>query len=194
MNENLPDLERFLQPHIRPGFAAVDALVHAVAVRNRVARVGLACAQPDEVRVRLAHGDIADRDRRLRIELMVERGAVVHGLEQPARSRCNVVRRRVRIVNRECRDAPAHVRGADATPRHLFQNRLGQRPCGRFRNRRRRRCRRGLGFRLREFLLQVGDLLFDRLDVLLLIRSNGQSDCKCEQHRKDANAAKFAKR
>src|SRR5262249_32402607 len=48
VDEDLADLERLLESHVLPGLAAVGGLVHAVAVGDRVARVVLAGADPDD--------------------------------------------------------------------------------------------------------------------------------------------------
>src|SRR5262249_49328211 len=53
-------LKGLLQPHVGPGLAAVGRFVDPVAVRNRVARVVLAGAHPNDVPVRGRHAHAAD--------------------------------------------------------------------------------------------------------------------------------------
>src|SRR5262249_54470064 len=62
VDHNLADLEGLLEAHVLPGLAAVGGLVDAVAPGNRVARVGLAGADPDDVLVGGGDADVADGD------------------------------------------------------------------------------------------------------------------------------------
>src|SRR5262249_30195793 len=68
VDDDAADVVRFLEAHVPPGLAAVGGPVHALAPRDAVARVGLAGADPDDVRVGRGHGDVADGGRALVLE------------------------------------------------------------------------------------------------------------------------------
>jgi len=53
---------------VGPGPAAVDGLVNAVAERDRVPAGRLPRPDPDDVRIRLGDGEVADRNGRLLVE------------------------------------------------------------------------------------------------------------------------------
>src|SRR5262249_31273193 len=93
MNGDTTDLKTLLESHVLPGLAAVRGLVDAIAIRHRVARVVLSCSHPDDFRVGLGHGNVANRDSVFPVELMLEGHAVVGRLEQPARRRRDPVPR-----------------------------------------------------------------------------------------------------
>ncbi len=116
MNDDLADLERLLEAHVAPGLAAVGGLVDAVAVGNRVARVVLAGADPDDIAVRRRHAHVADGHRGLVVELVLEGGAVVDGLQQAARGRGDPVSGGVGLEDGQGDDAAAHRRRADRAP------------------------------------------------------------------------------
>src|SRR5262249_17673758 len=84
VDDDTADLEALFQAHVLPGLAAVGGLVDAVAVAHRVARVVLAGADPDDAGVGRGHGDVADADGGLLVELVLEGDAVVGRLQQPA--------------------------------------------------------------------------------------------------------------
>src|SRR5258706_1988830 len=48
MDGDTADLERLLQPHVLPGFAAIGRFVDAIAPGDRVSRIVLAVADPDD--------------------------------------------------------------------------------------------------------------------------------------------------
>ncbi len=79
------NLPRVGKPHVLPGLSAVGRLVHAVAVREVASDVRLPHADVDHVRIRLGHGDRADRAR---LEVLVGHdlpvGAAVGRLPDPA--------------------------------------------------------------------------------------------------------------
>src|SRR5207244_3037124 len=85
MNGDAADLERFFEAHVRPGLATVGRFVDAVAPAGGVARVVLARADPDDLRIGRGDRDIANRDGRFAVELVLEGGAAVGRLEQAAR-------------------------------------------------------------------------------------------------------------
>src|SRR5689334_618260 len=84
MDGNAADLEGLFQPHVFPGFAAVAGFVDAIAPGDGVARIVLAGADPDDIRITRSDGDTAEGDGRLEIEEVSEAVAVVDGLEQAA--------------------------------------------------------------------------------------------------------------
>src|SRR5262249_60415601 len=96
---------------VLPFLPAVGGLVDAVAVADGVARVGLAGADPDDAPVRRGHRHVADRHGGLPVELVLEGGAVVGGLEQPAGGGGDPVGGGVGLVDGEGGDAPAHRGG-----------------------------------------------------------------------------------
>ena len=99
------------QAHVRPGLAAVGRLVDAVADRRRVARPGLAGADPDVLPVRRVDRDRADRLDRLLVEDGLEGRAAVDRLPHAARGGADEERRlAVDVVAGDGRDAPAHRR------------------------------------------------------------------------------------
>ena len=70
---------------MRPRFAGVGRAVHAVAVRPVLAKVGLAAAGIDDVRVRRRHGNRADRrDRRRTVRHVLPGDAAVGRLPDTA--------------------------------------------------------------------------------------------------------------
>ena len=116
MDGDLADLIRVLEAHVLPRLTAVDRLVDAVAVRNRVPRVRLAGADPDDVGVRRGDRHVADRDGRFFVKLMFECQTVVHRLEQSAPGRGDPVGTRVVLDDRQGRDPPPHVRRPERSP------------------------------------------------------------------------------
>src|SRR5207244_4737274 len=85
VDDDLADVLRVAQAHVLPGLAAVGRFVDAVAPGDAIAGVGLAGADPDDVGVRLRHGDAAEADARLMVEDGGEGVAGVAGLPQAAR-------------------------------------------------------------------------------------------------------------
>ena len=140
VNDDLTDLERLLESHVLPCVAAVGALVDAVAPGDTVARVGLARADPDDVRVRGRDSDGTDGNGCLIVELVLVRHAVVRRLEQPAGRGGDVVDGRVGFINGDVGDATAHVGRADRAPlERVGPGRLEAQCCRRLR---RDRCRK----------------------------------------------------
>src|SRR5262249_38546954 len=88
----------------------------AVAVGHRVARVGLAGADPDDVAVGRGDADVADGDGGLVVELVLEGHAVVGGLEQAAGGGGDPVGAGVGLVHGQGGDAGGHVGGGGAAP------------------------------------------------------------------------------
>ncbi len=112
---------RALEAEVRPRRAAVGRAPDAEAVADRVARVALARAEPDDVRVRRRDGDRADRVRLLVLPLRLERRAAVRRLPQPAVGAADPERLRVSGDARDRRDSPAHVGRPDLAPAQVLQ-------------------------------------------------------------------------
>ena len=130
---------RVLQPHVLERLPAVGRLVDAVAERRALAVVRFARADPDDVRVLLADGQVADRRRRVGLEDRRPRRAVVDGLEDAARGEAEVDDRRVALDDGDVVDAAADVGGADRPEAEVLQQRIVGPVDGRRLGRRRRR-------------------------------------------------------
>src|SRR5438105_2547298 len=130
MDDDLADLEGLLEAHVLPSLAAVGRFVDAVAVGDRVARVRLSGADPDDVLVRRGDADIADGDGALLVELMIERDTVVDRLEQSAGRRGNPVGAQIALTHGDGRDAAAHPSRADGPPAERLDPVLGERSLG----------------------------------------------------------------
>ena len=113
MDEDASDVPAPLKPHVPPGVSTVDGLVDAVAPAGRLPVLRFAGADPDQVRVRLVEGHVADGARGLVVEDRRPRGAVILGLPDAARARADVEDLRLRLHHGEVGDAPAHERGPE---------------------------------------------------------------------------------
>src|SRR5690606_36812763 len=105
-----------LEPEVLPGAAAVGRLVDAVALHDVPAQLDLAHADVDDVGVRLAHGDGADRRAAdLAVGDRAPGQPAVGRLPQPAAGRAEVVL--VRPGDAACRgDRATAAVGADVAP------------------------------------------------------------------------------
>src|SRR5262249_20718413 len=101
------DVARLLDAEVLPGLAAVGGAIGPVAPGDAVARVALAGADPDDVRVGRGHGDGADAQGRLVVEDRRPGGAVVGRLPDAAGGRGDVHDRRVVLDDGDIDDAPA---------------------------------------------------------------------------------------
>jgi hypothetical protein len=116
MNKDAANLKRLPQSHVGPTLAAIGRFVHAISIGHGVARIALAGTDPDDVFVRLRHAHIADRHRRLVVELMLEGDAVIGRLQQTAGSSGHPVGGRIGLVDGQRGDTSAHVGRPDAAP------------------------------------------------------------------------------
>src|SRR5260370_42311724 len=107
MNGDPPHLVRFLQSHVLPGLAAVGGFVDAIAVRHRVARIAFPSAHPDDIAIRRSDADVANGDRRLLVELVLEADAVIDSLHEAAGRGRYPVGTRICLEDRDGGDAPA---------------------------------------------------------------------------------------
>ena len=102
------------EPHVLPRLAAVGGLVDAVAPRAALAVVVLAAADPHGVGVIRIDRDVADRHHVIEVvEVHGPRGAVVHGLPQPAGGGADVKDGGVRLEHRKIVDTAGHGGRAD---------------------------------------------------------------------------------
>ena len=90
VHQDFPDLTRVREPQALPGVAAVGGLVHAVAVRDVRAHVGLSGADVEHIRIRGRHGDRSDRRDRLAVEDRLPGAARVVGAPDAAAHRPEV--------------------------------------------------------------------------------------------------------
>ena len=121
IDDDARDVMRVCEAQIAPRLAAIERLVHAVAEADAVARVGLARAHPDDVRIMRIDRDVADGDGGLVIENRSPGGAAVGGLEQAARGGGDVDQRRIAGNAFESRDAAAHGSRTDVSPLQAFE-------------------------------------------------------------------------
>ena len=126
MDRDPPRLERAFEAHVLPRLAAIDRLVGAVAVADRVARVVLASANPDDVRIRLRNRNRADRNDLLTIELVFEGDAIIGRLEKTTRCRRRPPSARLLLVDGKPDDAASHRCRPNAAPLQLVGPRLWQ--------------------------------------------------------------------
>ena len=113
MQHDAVDVLRLLQPQVGPGLAAVERAVDAVADRDAVARVPLARAHPDDVRIGLVDGDGPDRGHRLVVEDRRPGEAAVDRLPDAARGAAGIHDVRIGLDDVERRQAAAHGGRAD---------------------------------------------------------------------------------
>ena len=113
VDDDAVDRARIRQPHMLERRAAVSRFVHAAAERTRLPVVRLAGAEPDEIRIALRHGHVADGNQAFVLELRLVDRAVARRLPQSAVRCRDVVDRGIRLVHGEIRDAPRHGGGSD---------------------------------------------------------------------------------
>ncbi len=113
MDDDAVDVPRLRQPHEGEGLPAICRLVDPAPPRGALPVVGLARPHPDEVRIDLRHGDVADRDQPLVLEERFEGRTVAGRLPHAAVRGADVVDRRIGLVDGEVGDAPRHRGGAD---------------------------------------------------------------------------------
>ena len=126
MNDDAPDVTRFFEARGSPGATRVERLVDAVAPRGALPIVRLTGAGPHDAAVGRRDGDVADRHHRVNaIEDWRPRCALICALEHAAARRGDVDRvgRPWRPRNREIIDAASGVRGSDAPPAQIVQQR-----------------------------------------------------------------------
>src|SRR4051794_25954598 len=85
MNGDPANVLRVAQAHVLPAFAAVQRAIDAVPPTDAVASVGLAGADPNDVRVARSHGHGAQILGRLAVKDRLPGFAIVVGLPQSPR-------------------------------------------------------------------------------------------------------------
>jgi hypothetical protein len=107
------DMAGGLQAHVLPRFTAVEAFINTTAVVGRVARVALAGAYPDDVRVGVGNGYGADTEVLLVVKNRLETDASVAAHPYAATGRAYVEVVAVGGVNVNRRYPARHASGAD---------------------------------------------------------------------------------
>ena len=102
------------EPGVGPGGAPVGRAVDPVTPARAVAVVGLAGADPDDLRVGGRHRHRADGGHGFLLEDRLEGPAVVGGLHEPPGGEAHVESERILGVVGHVRDSPAHHRRPDA--------------------------------------------------------------------------------
>ena len=116
VHDDAPDLLGFGQSHELPAAGAVGRLAHAAARRDGVARVLLAGAEIDDVRVARRDREVAERGDAFVVEHRPEGRAGVGRLPDAARRRRDVEGLRGRGNTLHVGDAAAHVGRPDRPP------------------------------------------------------------------------------
>ena len=142
VDEDPADVLGLREPHVRPGLAAVEALVDAVAEADVTAADVLARPDPDRFRIGRIDGDAADGIRPLAIEDRRPGRAGVLGLPYAARADGDVPGVPPQGMDGDVADAAGHDGRSDAAEGEPREE-LRREP------RRGRRFGRGLSFRLR---------------------------------------------
>ena len=113
VDEDPADVLGLGEAHVRPGLAAVEALVDAVAETDVAAADVLARAHPDGLGIRRVEGDAADRIGRLGVEDGRPGRAGVLGLPDAARADRDVPGVPLLGMNGDVADAAGHDGRAD---------------------------------------------------------------------------------
>ena len=92
MGEDLTDVVRIPEPHVDEGLPAVGGLVDPVTPGHRVPGAGLARTDPDDVRVRLEDGDVADIPAPVVLEDRLPGGPGVVGEPRPPEAAPTITR------------------------------------------------------------------------------------------------------
>src|SRR5205823_5556406 len=120
MHDHAADLLRIVEADVRPRLPAVGRLVHAVALGDVGAHVGLAAADVNHLRIRRRHGQRADRADRLPVEDRLPRAAGVDRLPHPAVHAAEVEMLRLARHARDREDA-AGAKRPDEAPAQLLE-------------------------------------------------------------------------
>src|SRR5262249_30681550 len=125
------DVARITQPNVVPALAAVDGLVHSVAVGEIGAEVGFAGSDVDDVRFRWRHGQRANRGDGLPVKDRLPGIAAVGGLANAAATRAEVVE--IGLVREAAHGIAApSAKRADHAPAHsAVQSRINLLRAGR---------------------------------------------------------------
>jgi len=116
IDDDALDALAVVEAEVGPRGAAVGGTVHPVAVRHRVARVGLAGTEPEDVVVRGGKRQGADRIRVLVVPLVLEGHAAVGGLPDAPVGCPDPEGPRITGHSDDRGYASAHVHGTDVPP------------------------------------------------------------------------------
>ena len=132
IDDDAADVAGGAEADVGVGLAAVGRLVDAVAPRCALTVVRFTGPDPDEIRVVLRHGDVADRHEALILHLRLERRPVVRGLPHAAVAGADVEDRRVRFVNGEVGDPARHAGRPDRAEVERVERPVAMRRGGRY--------------------------------------------------------------
>src|SRR5213594_1451251 len=90
IDNDAANLARLLEPDVLPGLAGVGGFVHAVAELDRIAHVGFAGADIDDVRIRRRDSNRANRCRRGRVEHRRPGAPAIRGFPNAAAYRTKI--------------------------------------------------------------------------------------------------------
>jgi hypothetical protein len=123
MRHDLTDVVRVAESHVREGLAPVGGLVDAITPADAVAYAGLARADPDDARILLEDGDVADCRSAVGVEDRLPGGAGVGRLPDAAGGRRHQHGGEVGVDRFNVRDPPRVVGGSDVAPWQVAQER-----------------------------------------------------------------------
>ena len=123
VHQNLADVLAMLQPHVLPGFPAIRALVHAIAVGNAALGVVLAGTHPNRHRVIGVQRHHANGITALAVEHRLPADAMIARAPDTARGKGQPDLRRVVRVHRQIRNAAGGDGRADTPQGHAIQHR-----------------------------------------------------------------------
>ncbi len=121
MDDDAMTVARVVKPEVRPGFARVQAFVHAVAAGLTVARVAFAGAHPNHVRIGLGDGHRADGCHRLLIKNRLPVDAAAGGFPQATRGCADVDDVGLAQHHIDGGDSTAHARRTNAARLHALE-------------------------------------------------------------------------
>ena len=121
VDDDALDAFAVVEAEVGPGRAAIGRTVHAVTVRDRVARVALAGAEPYDVVVGGGKRQRPDRVGVLIVPLMLEGHAAVGGLPDAPVGRTDPEGPRIARYAYDGGHPSAHVHGTDVSPLDVAQ-------------------------------------------------------------------------
>ena len=113
IENNAIDVLGVLESHIGKRLAAIGGLPHAVAPAGGLAIVRLTGADPNDVRVGLRHGDVADAEQSAILKQWREGRAITGGLPHATVRGSDIPNRRIRLVDGKIGDASRHDGGSN---------------------------------------------------------------------------------
>ena len=126
IEHDFSDMPRINETLVRPRLACIDRLVHTVAETRALSIVGLAGADPNDLRVRRRNHNIANRGRRVLVEDGCPRRAVIDRFPQLTGRGSNVDRRRLAFDDRDRIYPSPHHRGSDRAKPQVIERLCGR--------------------------------------------------------------------